>query len=593
MTFEQGAILVILVLLFTFFLWGRWRYDVSAFLALLSAVILGVVAPHEAFRGFSHAATITVAAVLILNRALVNTGVSDHLAKALMPFTRTPSLHILSLGSLAVLLSGFMNNIAALALLMPVTISTAHKAQRSPSLILMPLSFCSLLGGLTTLIGTPPNIIIASFRETALGTPFKMFDFTPVGVTVAVAGLFFLSFVGWRFLPKDRRQQKTVEDLLDLENYLAEAKVVSTSKAIGMTVSEIEHLAKDSNVFIAAVLKNGNEAIPVSRHQPLKVGDILIIEAEPKEIDGFVNRFSFQIVGLEDNKASFFKGSKATLVEVVVGPHSPVEKRRVEEVRFRRRHGLTLLGVSHQGQSHRGRLKNFRFEVGDVLLVHGHEDQINDAIANLNLLPLASRDLQFGKRGMLLKAVALFAMGIVMAATGLLPLPIALSLSAVSTVLLGIVKPDEAYKSIDWPIIVLLGAMIPLACAFKETGAADILAGQLLTFARGASPAVVLTLMMILTMLLTDVLNNAATALIMAPISISLATQLGVNPDPFLMGVAVASSCAFLTPIGHQNNALILGPGGYKFSDYWRMGLPLEGLIIALSVPLLLTVWPL
>lgn len=593
MTFDQVTIIAILVGLFTLFLWGRFRYDVTAFLGLLIGVVFGLVSPNFAFQGFGHPATITVAAVLVINKALMNTGVSDHLAKAVMPFARTTSLHIFCLGGVAVLLSGFMNNIAALALLMPVTVSTAIKAGRSPSTLLMPLSFCSLLGGLTTLIGTPPNIIIASFRETSLGEPYRMFDFSPVGIMIALSGLFFLSFIGWRFLPKKRRQQTTVQDLFDFESYLAEAKVVDGSKAIGMTVYELERLTKESNVFIAAVLKNGNEAVPVSRNEPLKSGDILIIEAEPKEIDAFINRFSFQIVGLEDNKSSFFQGSKTNLVEVVVGPNSSLEKRRVENIRFRRRHGLTLLGISHQGQSHRGRLKNFRFEVGDVLLLHGHEDQINEAIANLNLMPLASRDIPFGKRDMLVKAIAIFAAGIFLGASGVLPLPIALSLSALCTVLMGIVKPDEAYKSIDWPVIILLGAMIPLAGAFKETGAADLIVKNLLDLTQGASPVVVLTLMMIMTILLTDVLNNAATALIMAPIAISISKQLGVSSDPFLMGVAVTSSCAFLTPIGHQNNALILGPGGYKFGDYWRMGLPLEILIISLAVPIILMVWPL
>ena len=593
MTYEQAVIFSILVGVMALFIWGRWRHDIVAVIALIAAVLLGVVPYGEAFLGLGHPATVTVAMVLIISRALSNSGAIDLIARHVTLSGKRLSLHLGALSSLGAGLSTVMNNVGALTLLMPVVIEAAQKAKQSPAVVLMPLSFGTILGGLVTLIGTPPNIIIASFRGKAVGEPFGMFDFTPVGAAVALAGLAFVAAVGWRLIPAERRRKLSRQELFDLEDYVSEARVTEDSPAAGKTVHDIEALVEDIDAAVVGVIRKGRPGLSMTRREPVQAGDLLIIEASPEAIGKFISGLRLEVVGVEGSKTNLLRSEDVVLMEVVVPPRSRIERRSADAARLRRRFGVTLLAVSRQGRPIRERLTKLPLKAGDVLLLQGDADRMPDAIKAIGCLPLAERGLQPGQRRQAGLCVAIFAAAIAGATAGLLPFPLALSLAALLMVLLMIVPPREIYESIDWPVIVLLGAMIPVGEALETTGATQLIAAGILSVAADVSPALVLTLLMIVTMTLSDVMNNAATAVVAAPIAMGIAASLGVSADPFLMAVAVGASCAFLTPIGHQNNMLIMGPGGYHFGDYWRVGLPLEVIIVAVGLPMILWVWPL
>ncbi|HJP20393.1 MAG TPA: SLC13 family permease [Alphaproteobacteria bacterium] len=593
MSLDQALLTAILVAVFALFAKGPWRYDVVAFAALLLAVLLGAVPAGQAFAGFGHPAVITVAAVLVISRALSNSGALDMVLRLLAPATATPSLHVGALSGVAAAASALMNNVGALALMMPLALQSAAKAERSPSILLMPLSFGSILGGLVTMIGTPPNIIIATYRGERLGEPFSMFDFTPVGGVLALVGLVFIALVGWRLIPGERRARLTAAELFDIEDYVAEIKVPKGSDAIGLKVGELEDSPEDFGVSVIAIMRRGNRIVRWLRREAIKAGDILIVEADPDGFDKFVSTLGLDFIGTEHARGNLLYSEDMALIEAVVPPRSRIEGRTPALVRFRSRYGINLLAVARQGKPFRDRLRSLQFRAGDVLLLQGEEDTLAEVVAALGLLPLAERGWQVGKRHQAGIAIGVFGLAIVAATLGLTSLPVALCAAAALMVMANLVPARELYEAIDWPVIVLLGSMIPLAGALEASGTTELAARGILAVAGGLSPVLVLALLLVVTMTLSDILNNAATALVMAPIASSLATSMGVSSDAFLMAVAVGASCAFLTPIGHQNNTLVMGPGGYQFGDYWRLGLPLEVLLTLVAVPMIVWIWPL
>ncbi len=593
MTQDQAQILILLALLLGFFIWNRFRYDLVALSGLMGAVLLGLVPAEGAFFGFGHPATITVAAVLILSRSLSVSGAMDWLGALVTRLAGGPRGQIASLAGTAGALSAFMNNVGALAMLLPVALQTCRKLDRAPRLVLMPLAFGSILGGLATLIGTPPNILVATYRADATGTAFGMFDFSLVGVPIGVAGLLYLVVIGWRLIPHGEEEDGTERDLFRVEPYISELRIPKDSKAHGRTLSEIEQMTKELDVAIIGMVRRGTRYPVAPRHEPLKGTDTLVVEAEADELDRFVNAMGLKVAGTGMAKDNLIQSEGAALAEAVVLPGARIEGRTIGAMRLRDRFRLTLLGVSRQGHPYRGRLSNFRVRAGDILLVQGLSDEIPDALGRLGCLPLATRDIQFGKRRSALIAAGLFAGAVVLTAAGLLPIHIAFCIAVVGVVALNIVNLRDVYTAVDWPVIVLLGALIPVGGAMETTGTTGLIADTVLAGTAAFPAWVIIALLLVLTMTLSDVLNNAATTVVMAPIAFSVAERLNASPDPFLMAIAVGASCAFLTPIGHQNNALVMGPGGYRFSDYWRMGLPLEILICVIAVPLILAVWPL
>ena len=588
---DQTVLFLILGAVFGFLLWGRVRYDLVAFGALVVAVIAGAVPSGVAFSGFGHPATVIVALVLIVSRGLSNSGAVELLARYVVSSTRPLVVHIGLMSGVGAVLSAVMNNVAALALLMPIDSEAANRAQRGPGLTLMPLSFATILGGMVTLIGTPTNIVIATFRGDALGEPFAMFDFAAVGGIVALVGIVFVTVVGWRLLPKARRQRNSRQELQDLSGYVAEAVVLESTGLLGEPLRELYPLAEEHDIAVLGMVRGGQRLPGTARRESLRSGDLIVVEGAAAAIDAFIGASGLEHAGRNDQIELL--GKSQVLMEAVVQDGARIAGRSARDVRLAYRHGAMLLGVARQGQPFRERVRKLSIRAGDVLLLSGPEDRMLDIIAWLGCLPLAERGLRLLQRRKAGLAIGLFAIAILAASTGLVYLPVALAAAAAIYVVLGLVPASEVYESVEWPVIVLLACLIPIGGAFESSGCTALIVNAVLGWTEGMPIVLVVVLLMLITMTLSDVLNNVATALIAAPIALELAHRLEVNPDPLLMAVAVAASCAFLTPIGHKNNTIIMGPGGYRFGDYWRMGLPLEILVVVVSVPMILLVWPL
>ena len=633
MTQEQLLILAILTATVGMFLWGRWRHDMVAAGALLACVLAGLVAPAEAFSGFGHPAVVTVACVLVLSRGLQSSGAVDVLAARLLPAKAGMVASLAALVGLGALLSGFMNNVGAMALLMPVAMQLAGRLSLPPGRVLMPLAFGTILGGMTTMIGTPPNLIVSGFRAQQGTGSFAMFDFTPIGLAVALGGILFIVLLGWRLVPA---REKASTEGFETGAYVTEVRVLPDSKAAGLLLREIERTLDGADAQVIGLVRNEVRMNAPQSGRRVLAGDILVIEAEVDALPEVLSTLGLKLeeagsssaedeTGQEDkdeknhgrDKAGEKAGHKAehkagsagedaeaeaekspqddeiTLMELVVRPEAGLIGRSAKDLLLRTRYGLNLLAVSREGARSKARLRTLKLQAGDLLLMQGPLEALSEFAADSGCVPLARRELRIPDRGKAWVAGLVMAFAVGGAALGLLPAAISFALGVLASMALRTVPLRAVYESIDWPVIVLLGALIPVAGAMESTGSANLIARALLEGVARGDAIVGLSLVLVVTMFLSDLMNNAATAAVMCPIAIGTATALGVSADPFLMAVAIGASCAFLTPIGHQNNTLILGPGGFRFGDYWRLGLPLELLVVAISVPMLLLVWPL
>jgi len=589
-TAAQIESLSLLAVTLALFAWGRFRHDVVAMLALLAAVALGLVEAEAAFAGFGHPAVITVAAVLILGYALSASGVVDLAVRRLMPEKAGLVVQLLMLGGMGALISSVMNNVGALALLMPVAVAAARRTGQPPSVLLMTVSLATMLGGLLTLIGTPSNLVISDFRRQALGEPFHLFDITPVGLAIVAAGLAFIALLGWRLIPA--RSAPVAAELFGLATYVSEAKVKEGSKSIGKSFTELEQMPSVAGAHVLGIVRGGRRIPSTAWWERMQAGDVLVFQAAPESFPRVQEALDLEHLADAETGAAAIAGEGRMLLEAVVQPRAAVEGQTAQELRLRSRYGIDLIAVSRQGEAPSKRLKRFRFTIGDLLLLQGSAQQLSAAMSALGLLPIAERSLPAGRRRAL-PAVGFFLAGIVATATGLAPPSVALMAAAVLTVAFRALPIRELYDAVDWSVIVLIGAMLPVGGTLESTGATDVIAGWLLELGQGAGPLVVLALLIVATLLLAEAVSNAATAVLMAPIALGLARGLEVQPDAFLMAVALGSACAFLTPIGHQNATLIMGPGGFRFGDYWRLGLPMEAIVVGLGVVLLPLLFPL
>ena len=606
MNLEQGIVLGVIVGIFGLFAWGKWRYDIVAVIGLFSLVVADVIVdkvlgregsvlidPESALAGFGHPAVITVAAVLVISRALRNSGVVDLITRQLAPFAKNQTLHIASLCVVAAVLSAFMNNVGALALLLPVALKTANEQGRSPSLILMPLAFASILGGMITMIGTPPNIIISTFRAQEVGgEAFGMFAFAPVGGLVALLGVVFVTVIGWRLIPKDSLKPAGQDEMFALKEYITEVRVPEECSFIGMTLGEVEKDTGEKMMIFGFIKKDGKVVTP-NRNNLVRVGSRYLVKVDPVDLKAIMDQSGLRLEKELRSRIDSIEGEDVNFTGVVVTPNSQLVGRSRAFLRSRTSNSVVLMAVARQGQPIQKRLGDVEFRVGDVLLLQGAQDNIEEHAASLHLLPLAEREVRVGIFSKITIAVAIFVAAILLSMFKIMPTTLSFLGAILAYVFLGILPLRDLYREIDWPVIVLLGAMIPVSGALQSTGLTSEIATAVNNLTESMPVWSIVALLMVVTMCLSDVINNAATALIMAPIGVGIALQMGVSPDPFLMAVAVGASCAFLTPIGHQCNALILGPGGYRFGDYWRMGLPLEILIVIGSVPLILKFFPL
>lgn len=606
MTIEQGIVFAVLGFTLVMFVWNRLRFDVVAMLALLAVAITGLVPTEKLFAGFGHPAVITVAAVLVISQGLVNGGVVDNIARLLGKIGHRPTLQVLTLTSVVALCSGFINNVGALALLMPVAIWMSREAGRSPSLLLMPLAFGSLLGGTMTLIGTPPNIIIASYRE---GGTFGLFDFAPVGVAITLAGIAFITLVGWRLTPR-REESSSQAKLFSVGEYLTELRVPKESAHAGSTLHSLLTGAGDEpDVVVLALIRGEQRQTAPSTYKVLQVGDVLLVEADTTSLQAFLDNTGLELAHQatgpneetddvsdqrieEEQQASVpLDKGELHLVEAVIAPESSLVGQTANRLQLRERYQLNIVAVARLGYRLKQRLGDIRFNAGDILLVQGFEDSLSGTLTELGCLPLAERGLRLGSPRNTAMASGIFLTSIAAIVAGLLQAPVALVAGAVAMVLVKLMSAAEAYKSIDWSVIVLLAAMIPVGQALETTGGAGLIASQMLVLGEDLSVASVLVMILVATTLLSNVVNNAAAAIVVAPIALSLASELNIPPDAVLMAVAVGASCAFMTPIGHQSNALVMEPGGYEFGDYWRLGLPLTVVVTVVAVPVIMLVW--
>jgi di/tricarboxylate transporter len=588
---DSGIVFVILGLTLAAFVWGRLRYDLIALLSLFACVVFGVVPASKAFDGLGHPAVITVAAVLVLSKAFQFSGLVDWIAGQTLKAGKNLFVQVFVLTGTVAVLSAFMNNVGALALLLPVALKMAREHGHPPSRLLMPLAFGSLLGGLMTLIGTPANVIISGYRATELGEPYGLFSFFPVGAGIMVAGLSFLVFIGWRLTPK-RKTQSSPDELFETADYLSELEVVDDSEGLGWTLRELEEACGEP-IAVVAVVRGAKRYAGFSFRGALRQGDVILVEAEPEEIKVLQEKSGYEVAGSAKFAEKLAEAEDLQVIEAVVRPDSRLIRRNVAQIRLLDRHGIHLLAVARDGGRLKQRLGQIQFRAGDVLLLQGEESDLTESLQELGCLPLASRNLALGKPKRLLLSVGIFALAITCMLLGWLTAPVALTMAAVAMVLSGILPLREVYTSIDWPIIILLGAMIPVGSALETSGGAQLVADGLL-FLAGSLPVVVaLLLLFVVTQALSDIVNNAASAILMAPVAFRLSQALDASPDPFLMAVAIAASCSFLTPIGHQSNTLVMGPGGYRFGDYWKVGLPLTIVVMITAIPLLLFFWPL
>ncbi|MEP0232595.1 SLC13 family permease [Roseibium sp.] len=591
MTFDQIALFTLFGLLFTLLIWGRIRYDLLAFSALVIATVLGLVPTDSVFSGFGHPAVVIIALVLIVSRGLMNSGAVELVAGYLLSSSAGLSRHIGVMSVIGAGLSAIINNVAALALLMPLDIEAARKAGRAVGLSLMPLSFATILGGMITLIGTPPNIVVAQYRQDALGDPFSMFSFAPVGLTVAVTGVLFVTLIGWRLLPS-RIAQMPEDDDPASSLYIAELRVGEMAKDSEVTVNDLYPMADEKDINILGLIRHGRRLRGFARREKIMPGDFLIVEGEPKGIEAFMGAAKLDFAGSEKHKPGITGGS-LSLREAIVPDNARIAHESAFNLSLLHRHGVTLLGLSRQGRRVHARVRHQKVEPGDVLLLLGSSERLEAAINWLGVLPLEGKRTDVVQRNKAALAIGAFALAIAAAVSGLVYLPVALAACVIVYGVAGLISGTEVYEAVEWKVIVLLGSLIPLGQAFEASGSAQLIASSIVVLTEGYPVWVALAVLMAVTMTLSDFLNNVATCLIAAPIGLQIARALEVSPDPFLMGVAVAGSCAFLTPIGHKNNTIIMGPGGYRFGDYWRMGLPLEVLVLLVSVPAILIFWPL
>lgn len=590
MTQPQIFAFLILGGMMLLFIWGRLRYDVVAMVALLASMAAGTVDPKKAFTGFSDDIVIIVGSALVVSAAVARAGVVENLLEWIATKVTRIRWQITVLVGSVTLLSALVKNIGALTMLIPAAVKMSKRSGGSPAVFLMPMSFGSLLGGLITLVGTSPNIIVSRVREEMTGQPFLMFDYAPVGIGLSLAGLIFLRF-GYRLIPRDRRAAASLSEALDIADYNTEAEVPPGSATEGRTIASFIEL-NDGAIIVTGMMRGTRRRAVTLPDTVIEAGDTLFIRGEPDALGNAIARGGLELVGQDRSMVTGTRAELRGVIEAVVMPHSALIGEAAGGLALHDRHDLNLIAISRAGHAMVDRLGDTRLAVGDALVVQGPIDILPERMRALGLLPLAERPIRLGsvRRGLLPIAILVAAMAAT--AAGLIPVAVAFFAAAAAVMLTGSISPREAYESVEWPILIMLGALIPVSEALQTTGATDLMAHWLSDTARQLPVWGGLGLILVAAMAVTPFLNNAATVLVMAPVAAMFASDLGYRPDAFLMAVAVGAGCDFLTPIGHQCNTLVMGPGGYRFGDYARLGAPLSLIVVLLGVPLILMTWP-
>jgi len=587
---DQLQVSFILLGLLAILVWGKWRYDGVTLITLALMVLLGLVPAKEAFLGFSHPAVITVALVLLISKALEKSGFINMIGDFLRQKISGESQFLFIIMVTAALLSSFMNNIGAMAMLLPITIGIAQKMEWNPSKFLMPLAFASILGGMNTKIGTPPNIIISEFRDDVPGMKgFEFFDFAYAGFPISLLGIFFIAFIGWR-LVKLREKTGEQRPLVDIHDYLMEMTVTKDSNLVGKRIHELTRKLGSDNVLMGVVSDKGRIRKPHNL-ETFESLQILVLKISPDDVASVQTEFGLSI----DPELSEVTGEgELGEIEAMITPRSRLKNRKFNY--FKRMAGgdISLLGLWRQGTKLRRRLAREIFKAGDVLLLStpGSDERVVEKLELLGLMPLWQRELDVIRDpSKVFQALFIFGICLFLVITGMVDIIVAFLLCVLAFAVSKLLTGEGIYRHIEWPVVVMLGAMIPIGGSLTTSGLTVSVAEYLSSSFSEANVMWLLLVILVFTMFISDLVNNAATAVIMAPLSVSVATQLNQPIEPFLMVVAVGASCAFLSPIGHQCNTLVMGPGNYRFGDYWRLGLPLEILIVVISIPVIMITW--
>jgi len=587
MTTQQILALSVIAAMMAVFIWDRFRYDVVACCALVLAVALGVVPTDQAFSGFSDDIVIIVGSALVVSAGVARSGIVDLAIKKFFPNLDTLHTQLALLMIVVAVLSAFIKNIGALAIMMPVAFQFAKKSGASPSKYLMPMAFSALLGGLMTQIGTSPNIVVSRIREELTGQSFTMFDFTPMGVILCLVGITFLLFFHW-LVPSRTKENHSIEEAVEIKNYTSEVMVTAQSTVLEKRLGELLKLG-DGEVIANAVLRGTARMAPFP-DLSLRENDIVMLEGPSKALDRIVSNAKLQLSGkpLTGEQAQ----GDIISVEAIISQESPLKGLSAKELALSYTRGVNLLAISRHGERLKERLGSLTLAAGDVIVLQGSRKTMPTIMQDFSLLPLAQREVLLGTRRRAFIPLIILALAMAATAVGFAPVPVAFFAAALGMVVFRCIPLTDFYKSVDGPILVMLAALIPVSDSLRTTGGSDLIAGWLGEVAATLPAWGALGLILITAMAVTPFLNNAATVLVMGPIAASFATSLGFKPEAFLMAVAIGAGCDFLTPVGHQCNTLVFGPGGYKFSDYPRLGLPLSFLIILVSIPALLYVWP-
>lgn len=590
MTTPQILSVALLVGMMGLFLWGRFRYDVTAILALLAGLALGLVKPKQAFTGFSDDIVIIVGSALVISAAMQRSGLIEIALGAVARRVTRVRSHLLVLTASVGVASALVKNVGALAMLMPAAVQTAKKTDSSPSVFLMPMSFASLLGGLMTLVGTSPNIIVSRVRQEMTGQPFRMFDYLPTGLGLLVVGLVFLRF-GYRLLPRERRAAPTMGEALNIKDYVTEATICDDSPAVGETVAAFV-ARHDHDVTITGILRSDIRTA-VGSDLILRGGDTLILGGDPDMLERVIARDHLALAGQERVPPEGSENDEIGVIEAVVTDGSPLVRQSAGRLRLQQRYGVNLIAVSRAGQRLTRKLSETSLRAGDVVVLQGPLGLLPERMRDLGTLPLAERTLRLGSSKRRWLSLAILATAMIVTATGYVPVAVAFFAAAGLMMASGALPLREAYEGVEWPILIMLGALIPVSDTLRTTGASDVLATWLAHLAASLPPWGAVALILVAAMAVTPFLNNAATVLVMAPIAAVFAHDLGYRPEAFLIATAIGAGCDFLTPIGHQCNTLVFGPGGYRFGDYARLGAPLSVLVVLVGTPLVIWTWPL
>ncbi|WP_037078160.1 SLC13 family permease [Neorhizobium vignae] len=588
MTTQQILAFSVIAIMMAVFIWDRFRYDLVACCALVLAVALGVVPVDKAFSGFSDDIVIIVGSALVVSAGVARSGIVDIAIKKFFPNLNTLNTQLALLMIVVAVLSAFIKNIGALAIMMPVAFQFARKSGASPSKYLMPMAFAALLGGLMTQIGTSPNIVVSRLREELTGTSFTMFDFTPIGAILTVVGITFLLFFHW-LVPSRTRENSSIEEAVEITNYTSEVSVTSDSTLLEKSIGDLLKLG-DGEVLATAVLRGTARMSPFP-DLVLREGDAVLLEGPSVALDRIVSGGKLKLSGkpLRENGQA---QADVISVEAIITQESPLKGLSAKELALSYTRGINLLAISRRGERLKQRLGELTLMAGDVLVLQGSRKNLPAVLQDFSLLPLAQREILLGTQRRAFIPLVILVLAMTATAVGIAPVPVAFFTAALGMVVFRAIPLNDFYKSVDGPILVMLAALIPVSDSLRTTGGSELIAGWLGQVAATLPAWGALGLILVTAMAVTPFLNNAATVLVMGPIAASFATSLGFRPEAFLMAVAIGAGCDFLTPVGHQCNTLVFGPGGYKFSDYPRLGLPLSFLIILVSVPALLYVWP-